>query len=183
MKTSAKIGLLLVGGAIVGIAGYIYVQVQKLIKAPFKVTGVKDVDVTGGEIKFTLISQITNESSISAYVKDQYYEVFLNDKLISKIENKSEIFVAAAHKFDKQGNELPNDAKIPLRVDINKKALGKSIIDNLTNLVANRSKIKLSIKGHFVWRAGIVSAKQPFDLSYTLQEILDMNKKDKIDDK
>lgn len=177
MKTSTKITLLLIGGAIVGVGTYLYVQVQKLIKAPFKVIGVKKIDLTGGEIKFELISQITNESSISAYVKDQYYEVFFNNKLISKIENKSEIFVGAAHKKDKVGNDLPNDAKIPLKVEINKKALGDSLIANLTNLVANPSKIKLSLKGYFTWRAGIISAKQPFELQYTLQEIIDMSKK------
>lgn len=177
MKTSTKITLFLIGGAIVGIGTYLYVQVQKLINAPFKVVAVKNIDLSGGDIKFELISQITNESNISAYVKDQYYEVFFNNKLISKIENKSEIFVGAAHKKDKIGNELPNNAKIPLKVEINKKASVDSLIANLTNLVANQSKIKLSLKGYFTWRAGIISAKQPFEIEYTLKEILEMNKK------
>jgi hypothetical protein len=177
MKTSAKITIGLISLGIVGVGTYLYVQVQKIINAPFKITGAKDVDVSGGEIKFTLISHIINESNISAYVKDQYYEVFLNDKQISKIENKSEIFVGAAHKYDKIGNLLPNDAIIPLRVEINKKALTNAVLVNLTNLVADKSKIKLSIKGYFTWTAGIIKAKQPFELTYTLQEIFDMNKK------
>lgn len=177
MKTSAKIAIGLIGVGIVSVSTWLYIQVQKIINAPFKIISAKDIDVSGGEIKFTLISQITNESSISAYVKEQYYEVFFNGNRISKIENKGEIFVGAANKYDKNGNLKPNNAKIPLKVEIDKKALTDALLTNLTNLVANKSKVKLSLKGYFTWRAGIVSTKQPFELSYTLQEILDMNKK------
>ncbi len=177
MKTSAKIAIGLISVGVVGVGTYLYIQVQKIINAPFALKSVKGLDLTGGDIKFTLITQITNESNLSAYVKDQYYEVFFNGKPISKIENKSEIFVGAAHKYDKDGNLLPNDAKIPLKVEINKKALGDAIFANLTNLVADKSKVKLSLKGYFTWRAGIISTKQPFELAYTLQEIIDLNKK------
>jgi len=177
MKTWAKIsiGLLTVGVVSAGI--YLGIQIRKIINSPFKLKSVKDVDISGGEIKFTLITEITNESSISAYVKDQYYEIFFNGKRISKIENKSEIFVGAAHKYDKLGNLKPNDAKIPLKVEIDKQALTNALFTNLTNLVADKSKVKLSLKGYFTWTAGIVQAKQPFELAYTLQEIMDLNKK------
>lgn len=164
MKTSNKV-ILLISAAVLGTVGYIYVQVRKLINAPFKIKGVKDINISGTNLNFTLLGQLNNEGRISAYVKDQYYDVFINDILISKVHNKDEVFVGAY-----------KSSIIPLKVNLNYDKLIKIGLDNLTNIVADKSKVKLIIKGYFDWRAGVLSAKQPFELNYTLKEILDLNK-------
>jgi len=163
MEKSTKVWIGLVGVAIVGVGGYLYYNVSKLIKATFKVNGVKDVNISGSNISFTLISKITNNGNISAYVNDQYYDVFINDKLVSRVHNKGNVFVGA----DKT-------SIIPLKVDLKLNELVKIGLENLTNIVTDKSKVKFSIKGYFKWRAGILAAKQPFELSYTLKEIVDL---------
>lgn len=167
MKNSTKV-ILLIGTAIAGVSTYLYVQIRKIIKSPFKVVGATDVDLTGGEVKFTLLCQKHNDSDISAHINNQYYEVFLNDKLVSKIQNKSHVFVGAN-----------KTTIIPVKVEINKNQFLKASIANLTNLIMDKSKVKLSLVGYFHYKAGVFGAKQPLDLSFTLQEILDMKKQDK----
>ena len=166
MKKGVALTLGLVGTGLTIYSVYLYRQYLKLYNGEFKVVGVKNFVMSGNKISFTLLTTLKNGGDISAVVKDQDYQVFINDKSFSRVKNSDDIKVVSNGK-----------TTIPFYIEIDLNDLKQQGIANITNILLNQDKIKFEIIGTFTWRAGLISSKQPFELGYTLKEIIEMNKK------
>lgn len=166
MKKSVGLALGIFGVGLTVYGIYLFNQYLKLTKGSFNIKGAKDVNISDNKISFTLLTTLKNDGDISATVKDQHYDLFINGNAISTVDNKKEI------------NILSNGTSvIPFYIEVNLNDLIKQGSANLSNIFLDKSKIKFELKGYFTWKAGLINSKQPFDLSYTLQEIIYLSKK------
>ena len=166
MKKNVGIAIGIFGAGLTIYGIYLYKQYLKLSNSDFNVVGAKNVKISGTNVSFTLITTLKNSGDISATVKDQYYDIFINGRKVSTVINKQEIKVAS--------NGTSN---IPLLIDLNLNDLRKEISsENIINFLVDKSKVKFELKGYFTFKAGLISAKVPFSLSYNLQEIIDLAK-------
>lgn len=160
MKTWLKLTLGLVGaGALTGVV-YLISQIQKLKTGAFKVLGAKNLNISGGKVSFELITQFKNNSNISATVTNQDYDVLINDQRVGVIRSEESIAIKA------QDYNI-----IPLKIDVSLNSLLTQSLANLGNFFSNKDAIKVTLKGNLTWKKGILSAKQPFEINYTLKEI------------
>jgi len=161
MKTWIKLSLVGLGVAAVGGGAYLYSQLQKIKTGTFKVLGVKDLKVNAGKLTLTIMSQFKNNSNISATVTNQDYDVLINGTKIGNVSNHESVFVKA------------NDYNIiPLNIEVSLSFLLQESLANLGNILNNKKEaVTIALKGNLTWKKGFVSAKQPFDISYTLKDI------------
>lgn len=160
MKTWIKITIgLASAGALTGV-GYLISQIQKLKTGAFKVLGAKSLNISGGKVSFELITQFKNNSNISATVTNQDYDVLINGNRVGIIHSEENISIKA------QDYNI-----IPLKVDVSINSLLTQSLANLGNFFSNKDAIKVTLKGDLTWKKGILSAKQPFEFSYSLKEI------------
>ena len=95
MKTSVKIILGATGLLVFGTGAYLYSQYLKLINGKLKVFGAKDLNINGGNLSVTIFAKFKNNSDIPATVKDQSYDVFINDKKVGEVNNSESIKIAS----------------------------------------------------------------------------------------
>lgn len=164
MKNWLKITIALVGaGALTGI-GYLISQIQKLKTGTFKVLGAKNLNISGGKVSFELITQFKNNSNLSATVTSQDYDVLINNQRVGIIHSEDSITIKA------QDYNL-----VPLKVDVSVNSLLTQSLANIANYFSNnKDAIKITLKGYLTWKKGILSAKQPFEFSYSMKEIEDL---------
>ena len=161
MKTWLKITLGLAGAGLVSGGIYIASQIQKLKTGAFKVLGARNLAIGSGKLSFTLVTQFKNNSNISATVTNQDYDVLINDKRVGTIKSEDSVVIKA------QDYNIIN-----LRVDVGLESLLTESLANLANYFSNnKDAIKIKLKGDLTWKKGIISAKQPFEINYTLKEI------------
>jgi len=60
---------------------------------------------------------------------------------------------------------------IPLKVDVSINTILSQSLANVANFFKNKEDIKITLKGNLTWKKGFISAKQPFEFSYSLKEI------------
>jgi hypothetical protein len=166
MKKGMVLTLGLVGAGLTIYSVYLYNQYLKLYKGNFKVVGIKNLIILGNKISFTLLTTLKNSGDLSARVKDQDYQVFVNGNPISKVKNNDEI------KIISNGISV-----IPFYIEVDLNDLIKQGQANIVNILLDKSKVKFDLKGYFTWSAGLIKRKEPFSLTYTLKEIIDLNKK------
>lgn len=160
MKNWVKITLGLAGAGLISGGIYIASQIQKLKTGTFKVLGAKNLVVSGGKISFQLITQFKNNSNLAAKVTNQDYDVLINGNRIGIVHSEDTIDIKA------QDYNI-----IPLKVDVDLNALVTQSLANIASYFSNKDAIKITLKGNLTWRKGIISAKQPFEFSYSLKEI------------
>lgn len=141
-------------------------QFWLLYNATFKVVKTRIKTITAGKISLTLLTEINSKSDVSAVINGQHYEVFFNDKLVSRIDGTEKIHI------NSNGKTL-----IPIDIDFNPSAIIQTGIANITNLILDRTKVNIEIKGYLSLKVGIVEMKNyPVDIKYTLQELIDISK-------
>lgn len=163
MKTWLKITIGVASAGVLAGGAYLISQIQKLKSGTFKVLGAKKLVVSGGKVSFELITQFKNNSNISATVTNQDYDVLINGTRVGIISSSESISIKA------QDYNI-----IPLKVDVSLNSLLTQSLANLGNFFGNKDAIKLTLKGNLTWKKGILSAKQPFEFSYSLKEIEDL---------
>jgi len=141
-------------------------QLVTLYHSTYKVirTKVNKLSLTAMDI--ILYLQITNNSDISAQIHNEFFEVFINDKKVSEIKSSDLVHI------NSNGNTV-----LPIPIKINADQLLKVAANNISNILNDKSKIRLEIKGYLSLTAGAISLKNyPVDVNYTLQDIIDMSK-------
>jgi LEA14-like dessication related protein len=163
MKTWLKISLGVVGAGVLASGAYLVSQIQKLKTGAFKVLGAKGLVISGGKVSFELITQFKNNSNLSATVTNQDYDVLINGNRVGIISSKESIDIKA------QDYNI-----IPLKVDVSISSILTQSLANVANFLNNKDAIKITLKGNLTWKKGFISAKQPFEFSYSLKEIEDL---------
>lgn len=160
MKTWLKITFGLASVSLLAGGGYLISQIQKLKTGTFKVLGVKNIKISGGKVSFELITQFKNNSNLSATVTNQDYDVFINGNRVGIVHAEDSILIKA------QDYNI-----IPLKVDVSINSILTQSLANVANYFSNKDAIKINLNGNLTWKKGIISAKQPFEFSYSLKEI------------
>ena len=145
-------------------------QLYLLYNAKFRVIKTKIKNISSNDISITMYGELENKSDISAVVNGQHYNVFFNKELVSTINAKDVIHI------NSNGKTI-----IPISISFNPLAILKTGLSNLANLLLDRTKINIDIKGQLSIKAGIISLKNyKIDMKYTLQELIDISKEPTI---
>ena len=155
---------------IVAVATYGGWQLYLLYKATFKIIGTKIKNIAFNNIDIVLYTELDNKGDISAQVYEQHYDVFFNGKKVSDIDAKEIIHI------NSNGKSI-----IPIRIAFNPEKIVAEGLSNLIQILTDRSKITLQVRGYLSLKSGIVSMKKyPIDIKYTLQELIDISKEPKV---
>lgn len=157
MRKEGKIIIVSLIASLLAVITYILIQLAKISKAPFKYAGVKINKVSFQRIEITVFLKLVNEGSLSVTVSDQEYDVFLNDKFISHLKN------SVPYKI-KPGTNI-----MPLDVFINTTDVLKAGWSNLSQLLLDKSKVNISLKGGYDLKIGFIRiGKQVMQQTFNL---------------
>jgi LEA14-like dessication related protein len=150
-----------------GVAIYLYRQYSFLMdsfKNGFKViSGVVIKKIDAKEINFTLIFKITNAGDLGITVKNQVYDVYINNTRVSTITNKTPLKIKA--------NSVTS---FPLDININPTDLSKVLnINTLLAGMSNKNKLIFRVNGMFSFSAGMLKIKDfTFEQTFTLADLM-----------
>ena len=162
-KIKIGVGVVLIGLTAITI-NYILKNLRKLTNLTFDIRTVKLNTLNLKEISFTILWVIKNPSDFRFIVKNQVYDVFVNDKFVKKVGAVEETEVLS------NGTSL-----LPTNVFLTTKELLNLGIENLEDLVteSGRKKLKIKVTGTFDVKTPLFSLKKlPFTFEDTLHNIL-----------
>lgn len=135
----------------------------------YKLVKAKINDISLRVIDLVLILQITNKSDISVKINNQFYEVFLNEVKVSEIKLDDLLHISSN-----------NNTILNIPVKINYDRILNVVQTNVLNLLTDKSKIRIEVRGHLSLNVGPVSmSNYPIDVKITLQDIINLAKKPK----
>lgn len=163
MKKLLVPGLLITAAAVLVYGGR---QLYLLYKAAVKIVNVKINSISTGNISLVLYAELINKGDISAVVKNQHYDVFLNNVIVSTIDSRNEIHV------NSNGKTI-----LPININFSPDKTLSIGLANLSNLLIDRAKVVLEIKGYLSLTSGPITLNNFLvNIKYTLQELIDMSK-------
>lgn len=167
LDTKAKIKISL-GVFVIGLTAltlnFILKNVRKLVhlKFAFKGTDVNAINLK--ELSLTMKWLVTNPSDLNFIIKNQVYDVYLNDTFVRKVGSSAET--------DVYGN---GTSIIPTNIYITTKEVFKLGVDNIAGFLTEegRKKTKLKVKGTFDVKTPLFTLRKlPFEFQDTIQNIM-----------
>ena len=164
-KAKIKIGL---GVFVIGLTAltlnYILKNIRKLVKLTFDYPSVDVNKINLNEISLTIFWKCYNPSDFNFTLKNQVYDVYLNDTFIRKVGSSAETEVFG------RGTSM-----IPTNVYITTQEVLKLGADNLAGFLteAGRKKTKIKVVGTFDIGTPLFRLKKlPFYFQDTIQNIM-----------
>jgi LEA14-like dessication related protein len=164
-KAKIKIGL---GVFVIGLTAltlnYILKNIRKLVKLTFDYPSVDVNKINLNEISLTIFWKCYNPSDFNFTLKNQVYDVYLNDTFIRKVGSSAETEVFG------RGTSM-----IPTNVYITTKEVLKLGADNLAGFLteAGRKKTKIKVVGTFDIGTPLFRLKKlPFYFQDTIHNIM-----------
>jgi len=157
--------LIAIGG--VGLTAYgiswLIKQQGMLEKTCFKAKGFVPVRLTINSADVNVKFKMKNESKVGYYLKNQIYNVYINDQFVGVIKNPNKLYIVPEKSTD-----------VWLNVKFNPLQVANISRDTLKNLIANNSDVKVQIKGNanVVARGGMFAFNYPVDETFTLSELI-----------
>jgi LEA14-like dessication related protein len=145
MTKTGKIIIGLLIGAIVGIIVYLLNELNKISKAPLEYAGFKINSASISKVDLTAFFKLNNTGSLDIMISDQEYDVYINDKFVSRISNPDKITIA------------PGENILPNRITFTLADVLKAGIANLSYIISNRDKVNISLKGKRSMKIGFIS--------------------------
>tara|TARA_R110001592_G_scaffold90231_13_gene265472 strand:+ start:376 stop:861 length:486 start_codon:yes stop_codon:yes gene_type:complete len=134
------------GGVAYGIYNYYEKQVQLLNYLSYKIVGIKLLKSNLQNINLEVLLEITNNSEINLTITDYYFKVYVNDKEVGTIVNKT-----LNQKFDGFGA----NSNFPLKVQINNSVFfGETGI--LKGLMSTLQESELKLIGSYGVKKGLL---------------------------
>lgn len=167
LDTKAKVKISL-GVFVIGLTAltlnFILKNVRKLvhIKFSFKGTDVNAINLK--ELSLTMKWLVVNPSDLNFVIKNQVYDVFLNDTFVRKVGSSAET--------DVYGN---GTSIIPTNIYITTQEVFKLGVDNIAGFLTEegRKKTKLKVKGTFDIKTPLFTLRKlPFEFQDTIQNIM-----------
>jgi LEA14-like dessication related protein len=164
-KGKLKIGI---GVFVIGLTAltlnFILKNVRKLVhlKFDFKGTDVNTINLK--ELSLTMNWLVTNPSDLNFVIKNQVYDVFLNDTFVRKVGSSAET--------DVYGN---GTSILPTNIYITTKEVLKLGVNNITGFLTEegRKKTKLKVVGTFDVKTPLFTLRKlPFEFSDSIQNII-----------
>jgi LEA14-like dessication related protein len=148
------IGLVTIAGAAA------YLQYKKIMNYVITVKNVVINSISVNLIDFTLNLNFENKSSVAFIIKSQSYDVYINNSLISKLNNNTPINIA------------PNSTSIiPLKVKTKPSALLESIKLNITDILLKPELVIIKVVAKLKVRLWIIDVNIPFTYSENLKNL------------
>jgi LEA14-like dessication related protein len=164
-KAKIKIGL---GVFLIGLTAitlnFILKNVKKLVNLKFDYNNTDVNKINFKEISLTMNWKCTNPSDFNFTIKNQVYDVFLNDTFIRKVGSSEETEVYG------RGTSI-----IPTNIYITTQEVLKLGVDNLSGFLTEegRKKTKLKVVGTFDIKTPLFSLKKlPFEFEDTIYNIM-----------
>jgi LEA14-like dessication related protein len=145
MTKTGKIIIGLLIGAIVGIIVYLLNELNKISKAPLEYAGFKINSASISKVDLTAFFKLNNTGSLDIMISDQEYDVYINDKFVSRISNPDKITI------------VPGENILPNRITFTLADVLKAGIANLSYIISNRDKVNISLKGKRSMKIGFIS--------------------------
>lgn len=147
--------------AMVTITGALaYLQYKKLMNYIIKVKTAVVKTITANLLDLDLTLDFENKSNISFEIKSQEYEVYIDNKFISKINNIKPVFIKAKSNSDIFVNIKVNPTKVGTRFKL--EDLGKLLdLQNVKIKIIGKMKVKL-----YAFTINI-----PFNFETTIKEL------------
>lgn len=164
-KGKIKIGI---GVFVIGLTAltlnFILKNVRKLVhlKFDFKGTDVNTINLK--ELSLTMNWLVTNPSDLNFVIKNQVYDVFLNDTFVRKVGSSAET--------DVYGN---GTSILPTNIYITTKEVLKLGVNNIAGFLTEegRKKTKLKVVGTFDVKTPLFTLRKlPFEFSDTIYNIM-----------
>ena len=137
-----------------------YLQYKKLMNYIIKVKTAVVKTITANLLDLDLTLDFENKSNISFEIKSQEYEVYIDNKFITKINNIKPVFIKAKSNSDIFVNIKANPTKIGSKFKL--EDLGKLL--DLQN-------VKLKIIGKMKVKLYGISVNIPFNYETTIKEL------------
>jgi len=163
--TKIKIGI---GVFMIGLTAftvnYIMKQLRLLANLKFDVVGTTISKLALNRIEIILWWKVTNVSDLSFTIKDQTYDIFLNDKFIKKVGSAEPIEVLSS-----------GVTRIPTYVVFTPQEAVQLGVQNLGDFMTEegRKKLKLKVTGFFTVQTKLFAVKRvPFEYADTIHNIM-----------
>jgi hypothetical protein len=167
LDTKAKIKISL-GVFIIGLTAltlnFILKNVRKLVQMKFAYKGTTVNAINLKELSLTMKWLVTNPSDLNFTIKNQVYDVFLNDKFVRKVGSTAETEVYG------RGNSI-----IPTNIYITTKEVAKLGLDNVAGFLTDegRKKTKLKVVGTFDIKTPLFTLRKlPFEFKDSIYNIM-----------
>lgn len=145
MSTKGKIIIWSLVAILFAIVAYVIIELLKVSKATLTFAGVKIKSVTLNKVELTVYFKLINTGSASVTVSKQEYDVYLNGKYVSHMKYSIPFVIS------------PGENIMPLEVTIGLPDIIKAGWVNLTQLLTDKSKINISLKGKRSMKIGFLS--------------------------
>lgn len=165
MKASAKrwIAFGIVILALGGITWYVIRQVNLLYNYCYAISGAIIKKISLDVVKFTILLKIQNRSDITLNLGRQEYLIYINEIYVTKVT------YTEPKKLVSKTSET-----FPINVEFNPKDLLKAGLQNIQNIIFDKSKLIIGIKGKINAKAGLVSVNDlTIEYNLSLAEMLE----------
>lgn len=143
---------------------YLLKQVRLLANIRFDVVGTTISKLSLNRVEIILWWKVTNVSDFSFTIKEQTYDVFLNDKFIKKVGSADPIEVLSE-----------GVTRIPTYVVFTPEQAIQIGVDNLGGFMSEegRKKLRLRVTGFFTIQTSLFAIRKvPFEYSDTIHNIM-----------
>ncbi len=158
-----RVILLVLFTLILAVLIFLAVQYYKLYDAPWDFAGTQIKEKSFSKVSFAVFFKIKNSGFASASVTGQDYDVFVNDKFLSKIINYNNVFIAAN-----------SNTYLPLLIEMKLQDLIRVGFSNFDAILNDKSKVIIKIKGTLTLKTlwFITIKDRDFEEIMTLEEIM-----------
>jgi LEA14-like dessication related protein len=160
--------ILAASGAIAGVyLLYLARQFYVVYNSPYKVSRVLIKNLTLNAVDLVLYLSITNKSDLTITVYGQHYDVLVNGTKVANVDSKNVMTL-----------QKNNTSTLPVAMSFAPDFLLKTSLLNLATALTDKSKINIQIKGYVSAKWKSIELKNiNINISYTLQELIDISKK------
>ena len=157
--------LIVIGG--VGLTAYgiswLVKQQAMLGKTCMKASGFVPVKLGINNADINIKFKMKNKSSVGYYLKNQVYNVFINDQFVGVIRNPNKLYIVPEKSTD-----------VWLNVKFNPLQVANISWDTIVDMISKNSDVKIQIKGNakVVAAGGLFAFNYPVDESFTLAELV-----------
>ena len=164
--------VLIIGGLLVAatsIAVYMKQQFNLIKDSCYTISGGIIHSLGLDSVKMTLFFKFVNDSDLTIKISDMKFNIFVNKMFVTKIERTEEQTLLSKA-----------DTIIRLDFEFNPQDLLRAGITNIANIIYDKEKLVIGIKGSFSAKTGIIKLKNfPFEEDITLKELLTPSTKPK----
>jgi len=154
--------LAITGVSIIGFALYKYYkkQIDFLKDISYKITGIRLVNITKGDVTIEVIMDIYNASNVEATVTEIFLDFTMNGTKVGSI-NESKEFVILPTKT----------SEVRYNFTFNPSLIVKNIV-NIATITLSLKDVKFVADGYIKVKSGFISTTLPFVYENTLKNIL-----------